>query len=154
VEAVLTGQRQTTQENPLRVLIAEDNRADSYLMRQSFSRENTACDLRILEDGEEVLQYLKSREPEQSPLPDIIVLDLNLPKRDGAELLATIRADATLKHVAVAIVSSSPEEVAMKSIAQADCYIRKPTKLAQFLAIGREILDCYRSVQLRKACEG
>lgn len=147
----MTDERQTT-ENPLRILIAEDNRADSYLIRKAFSQEKTACELRVVEDGDEVLQYLmKSGEAQQAPLPDIIVLDLNLPKRDGAELLATIRAHEALKHVAVAIVSSSPEEVAMRSVAQADCYIRKPTKLAQFLAIGREILECYRSVQVRKA---
>jgi CheY-like chemotaxis protein len=151
VEAILTDERQTA-ENPLRILIAEDNPADSYLIRQAFSRENTACDLRVMEDGDEVLQYLmKSGEAQESSVPDIIVLDLNLPKRDGAELLATIRANAILKHVAVAIVSSSPEEVAMKSAAQADCYIRKPTKLAQFLAIAREILDCHRLVQVKKA---
>jgi chemotaxis family two-component system response regulator Rcp1 len=152
VEAVPTDE-QRTHENPLRILIAEDNRADSYLIRQAFSREKTACDLRILEDGDEVLQFLmKLGEPQESPLPDIIVLDLNLPKRDGAELLAAIRAHEMLKHMTVAIVSSSPEEVAMKSVAQADCYIRKPTKLAQFLAIGREILDCYRSAKAKKAC--
>lgn len=152
--ALFTEEHPAKQRNPLRILIAEDNRADSYLIREAFSREQTDCELEILEDGDEVLQYLmRSGKFENAQLPDIIVLDLNLPKRDGAELLGLIRTHAVLRHVAVAVVSSSPEEVARRSAAQADCYIRKPSRLPQFLAIGREILDCYRS-KARKARGG
>ena len=72
--------------------------------------------------------------------PDLIVLDLNLPKRDGWELLQFIRHDETLKSVPVAVISSAPADLAKQSLQQANRYIKKPMRLDEYMQIGRQIL--------------
>jgi CheY-like chemotaxis protein len=131
---------------PIRILIAEDNAADAYLLRKALCREFSNCDLQFLSDGDEAFRFLSRLDPyRNAPRPDIIVLDLNLPKRDGLELLQLIRNTEDLRDLPVAVLSSAPEDLARPSLENADRYIKKPMNLEAFMRIGREVMDCYRN---------
>lgn len=137
---------------PIRILIAEDNAADAFLLKKALSRHFTSCDLQFLKDGDEAFRFLKRLNPYHDALrPDIVVLDLNLPKRDGLEVLQLIRATEDLKHLPVAVLSSAPEDLARPSLQHADRYIKKPTNLDAFLQIGREVMECYQTRLKRPA---
>jgi two-component system, chemotaxis family, response regulator Rcp1 len=131
---------------PIRILVAEDNAADAYLLRKALSCEFSNCELQVLGDGDEAFRFLSRLDPyRQAPRPDIIVLDLNLPKRDGLELLQLIRNSEELRNLPVAVLSSAPEDLARPSLQQADCYIKKPMDLDAYLAIGRSVMECYHA---------
>ncbi len=131
---------------PIRILVAEDNDADAYLLRKALSCEFNNCELQVLSDGDEAFRFLGHLYPyRQAPRPDIIVLDLNLPKRDGLELLQFIRNTEELRNLPVAVLSSAPEDLARPTLQQADCYIKKPMNLDDYLGIGRLVMECYRS---------
>src|SRR5215469_5121915 len=126
---------------PIRIVVAEDNPGDAYLLEQALNREGQCCDLHFFEDGDEAFRYLNRMEPyRDAPRPDLIVLDLNLPKRDGFELLDFIRHDQELKSVPVAVISSAPPDLAKQSLEQANRYIKKPMRLDEYMQIGRQIL--------------
>ncbi|MBV8841485.1 MAG: response regulator [Bryobacterales bacterium] len=126
---------------PIRIVVAEDNPGDAYLLEQALRREPQLCELRFFEDGEEAFRFLSRMEPyADAQRPDLIVLDLNLPKRDGWELLQFIRHDETLKSVPVAVISSAPADLAKQSLQQANRYIKKPMRLDEYMQIGRQIL--------------
>jgi len=131
---------------PIRILIAEDNAADAYLLKSALSREFKNCDLQFLSDGDEAFRFLSRLDPyRDAPRPDIILLDLNLPKRDGLELLQLIRNTEDLRNVPVAVLSSAPEDLARPSLQNADRYIKKPMNLEAFMRIGHEVMECYKN---------
>jgi len=139
---------------PNLILVAEDNPGDAYLLREALSREIPQCEVRLLHDGDEAYKFLSRSEPFAGVArPDLIVLDLNLPKRDGVELLRYIRDCDDLRHLPVAVLSSAPEDVALRSLPHADCYIKKPMRLTEFMAIGRVVLECYHRVRSAAAQE-
>lgn len=134
------------------ILIAEDNPGDAYLLKEAIEQERTGCDLRFVCDGDQALRFLKRLDPfTDAPRPDLVVLDLNLPKRDGKEILTMIRETPELAEVPVAITSSAPEDLALRSLQQADCYLKKPMDLDSFMDLGRAILSCYESHKARLA---
>ena len=131
---------------PIRILIAEDNAADTFLLKKALTREFGSCHLQFVTDGDEAFRFLRRLGSyHDAPRPDIIVLDLNLPKRDGLEVLQLIRDTEDLKHLPVAVLSSAPEDLARPSLQHADRYIQKPSNLDAFLQIGREIRECYQT---------
>jgi len=131
---------------PVKILVAEDNAADAYLLRRALSCEFNNCELQVLSDGDEAFRFLSHLDPyRQAPRPDIIVLDLNLPKRDGLELLQFIRNTEELRNLPVAVLSSAPEDLARPSLQQADCYIKKPMNLEAYMGIGRVVMECYHA---------
>ena len=103
-----------TRGRPAVVLLAEDDPDDQELTRRAFEEGTLKTDLRIVDNGEEALDYLKHRgryaDPESSPRPDLILLDLNLPKLDGWEVLKLIDNDPELRDISVAVLTVSKAE--------------------------------------------
>lgn len=126
-----------TQEPRIRILLIEDNPTDVELFRRALGVAGLACDLTVLEDGAEALALLRLPDTE-GVLPDLVVLDLNLPKHDGIEVLQAMRATTRYTSVPVAILSSSssPRERAKIEQFRVSRYITKPPDLDQFMKIG------------------
>jgi two-component system, chemotaxis family, response regulator Rcp1 len=129
-------------------LIVEDNAGDIRLMREAFSPHARDVELSILENGEIALEYLKKSGPfDGVPSPHLIFLDLNLPRRDGRDVLREIKADDKLKRIPVIIftTSESPADVRKAYDLHANCYIRKPSDLQRFF----EVIDACKQFWLR-----
>jgi CheY-like chemotaxis protein len=122
-----------------RIFIAEDNYSDAVLLREALRENGIEADYELAEDGEKAIEKLRHR-PDGEPLPDLIVLDLNLPRVRGQEILSFIRAQEALKHIATVIVTSSGAARDRESCRAADAYFMKCSdwsdclKLAQHLA--------------------
>ena len=125
------------QEHKIRILLIEDNPTDVELFRRALSTAGLMFDLTVLEDGAEALDLLR-RSDSEGFLPDLVVLDLNLPKHDGVEVLQAMRATTRYTAVPVAILSSSssPRERARIEPFRVSRYITKPPDLDQFMKIG------------------
>jgi two-component system, chemotaxis family, response regulator Rcp1 len=127
----------------IEILLVEDNPDDVDLTREAFKEGKVRNHLWVAEDGEEALAFLnRTGEFTTAPRPDLILLDLNLPKRPGTEVLAEIKRDPNLKRIPVIILTTSSHE---RDILQcydlhANCYITKPMSLGKFLSVIR-ILD-------------
>jgi chemotaxis family two-component system response regulator Rcp1 len=139
-------------DRSIHVLIVDDNFADVLLLKNALEEE-AACEFQVIQHGDRAYEYLGQSPSDGVPWPDVIVLDLNLPGRDGAEVLDLIRSSPTLAPLTVAVVSSSPKDVLKQRAAHADCYVTKPVDLDEFLKIGKEILDCYRANAKRAATD-
>ena len=132
-----------------RVLLVEDNPIDIRLMRFALDKD---CDWRtvmtVAEDGEKAIQLLnQSLQADEGP--DFVILDLNLPKRDGTEVLQWIRTTAALKDLPVAILSSSPVDVIRDRVqgahVEADGYFVKPIEVDAFFALTKDLRSCYQN---------
>src|SRR5438045_1375669 len=99
---------------PITILMADDDEDDRLMTREAFEESRVANDLRFVVDGEDLMDYLKRRgryeDPASSPRPGLILLDLNMPRKDGREALAEIKADPALKHIRVVIMTTSRAE--------------------------------------------
>lgn len=127
---------------PVRILIVEDNRGDVLLVREALKESALSFELTHIADGEQAFEYLQRRGLYCDALrPELVLLDLNLPKRDGWEILNEIRASPDLEETPVVILSSSgnPEDIERAARTPAAIYIRKPSTLDEFLAVGRQI---------------
>jgi two-component system, chemotaxis family, response regulator Rcp1 len=129
---------------PIEILLVEDNRGDVRLAVEALRDAKVANTLRVVEDGVEALAFLR-REGRHAgvPRPDLILLDLNLPRKDGREVLAEIKQDADLKRIPVVILTSSAAEqdVLQAYNLHANCYITKPVDLDQFMKVVKSIED-------------
>jgi CheY-like chemotaxis protein len=126
----------------IEMLLVEDNPGDIELTRIALEDNKMSVNLNIAEDGVEALKFLKKQAPyEQAPHPDLILLDLNLPKKDGREVLAEMKADPVLKRIPVVILTTSQaeEDVLRAYNLSANCYITKPVDLDRFVKIVRSI---------------
>jgi CheY-like chemotaxis protein len=135
----------------LTVLMAEDDPDDRFLMEQALGELGTCVDLHFVEDGEELMHYLRHRgnyaDPTASPRPALIVLDLNLPKKDGRKALLEIKADPDLQRLPVAIWTTSDEEedkIQCKK-AGADVYLTKPASYTELVDRVRRLVTRYSS---------
>ena len=104
-----------TEKDTIIILIADDDPDDRLMATEAIqqSRDNDMCDVRSVEDGEELMDYLRQRgrfTEANAPFPDLILLDLNMPRKNGVEVLREIKADATLRHIPVVILTTSKEE--------------------------------------------
>jgi len=127
---------------PVEILLIEDNPGDIRLTIESFKESKIANKLNIVEDGIEAINYLRKKGKfKDEPLPDIIILDLNLPKKSGREVLAEIKEDKILKHIPVVVFTTSKAEMdILKSYElHANCYISKPLNIKQFIKIVKAI---------------
>lgn len=118
------------------ILLVEDNPADVRLIKEAFREAAVACNLSVAEDGEQALAYLQRKSPhEKAPRPALILLDLNLPRLDGRELLALIKRDPQLKNIPVVVLTSSQsdQDISKSYDAYANCYVAKPVNLDQFV---------------------
>jgi CheY-like chemotaxis protein len=125
--------------NVYRVVVIEDNPGDVFLLREALARE-AKCEVTVITDGDRAFEYFQSRFF-GTAAPDLVVLDLNLPGRDGVEVLRLVRTTPELSHIPVAVVSSSPKDVLSKQAGQADACITKPSDIDAYLALGKELLQ-------------
>jgi two-component system, chemotaxis family, response regulator Rcp1 len=127
---------------PVEILLVEDNPADVRLTQEAFKEGKVHNRLSVARNGEEALAFLR-READfgDAPRPDIILLDLNLPRKDGREVLAEIKADSNLKRIPVVILTTSQAESDLlhSYSLHANCYICKPVDLDNFLEVVKRI---------------
>ena len=134
---------------PVEVLLVEDNPADVRLTQEAFKEGKVRNNLNVVPDGVEALRYLRQENGyDKSPTPDLILLDLNLPKQDGREVLAEIKQDKELRKIPVVVLTTSQaEEDIMKSYSlHANCYISKPVDLNQFIKVVNTIEDFWLTI--------
>src|SRR5579863_1943649 len=114
---------------PVNVLLVEDSPTDLLMTREALEHAKVLVNLHTVEDGVQTLDFLRRRGPyAQSPRPDLILLDLNLPRKDGREVLAEIKSDPLLKIIPVIVLTTSKadEDIARAYSAHANCFITKP----------------------------
>jgi CheY-like chemotaxis protein len=129
---------------PLKILLVEDNKGDIGLITEFFSDVKDITNLHIAEDGEEAIRFLYGKDKFLgSKLPDIIILDLNLPKKDGREVLKKIKENKDLKNIPVIILTTSSAEKDIRRVydLQANAYIVKPIDFDEFMAAIKSIED-------------
>jgi CheY-like chemotaxis protein len=134
---------------PVDILLVEDNPGDVRLTQEALREAKVNNRLMVARDGVEALDMLRQREPHTGlPRPDLILLDLNLPKKDGREVLVEIKADEALRRIPVVILTSSSadEDVLRSYDLQAACYITKPVDLDQFIKVVRSIESFWLSI--------
>jgi len=134
---------------PIEILLVEDNPGDVRLTREALKDAKVANTLHVVEDGVAALDFLHGRTPyAEMPRPDLILLDLNLPRKNGREVLAEIKSHDTLKTIPVVILTTSQaeEDVLRAYHLHANCYITKPVDFIQFTTIVRTIEDFWLTV--------
>lgn len=126
---------------PCQVLLVEDNAADILLTEEAFRESSGGHELRVLRDGEEAVAYLAWALAHDEPLPDLILLDLNLPGKSGHEVLRTVKRHPGLRRVPVVVLTTSTAQQDIEAAleAQANCYIVKPPDLDGFLRMIRGV---------------
>ena len=127
---------------PVHVLLVEDNPGDVRLTREALKDAKLAINLHVVGDGLEAMAFLRHEGDYASkPRPDLVLLDLNLPKKDGREVLADIKNDVDLRRIPVVVITTSKaEEDILKSYdLHANCYITKPLDLDQFVIVVHSI---------------
>lgn len=127
-----------------RIVLAEDNPADIRLVREALREHDVTCDLQVMSDGEQVVSFIRKLDLDpEYPCPDLLLLDLHLPKRDGNEVLELLRASERCGKTCVVIMTSSdsPSDYRSAEKNAAVHYFRKPSSLMQFLSLGRIVKD-------------
>ena len=138
-----------TMLKPIEILLVEDNPGDADLARDALEHSKIKNNLVVVEDGVEAMNYLKKEGKYKSVThPDLILLDLNLPKKDGRQVLAEIKANESLKRIPVVILTTSQDEAdVMQSYnLHANCYVTKPIDLKQFMKVVKSIEDFWLSI--------
>lgn len=126
----------------VKVLLVEDNPADIDLVRESLEESKLIIDLSVVMDGEEAIKFLKKEENySASPTPDLVLLDWNLPKKNGLDVLKEIKQDKRASVIPIVVLTSSEADIDILSAYEehANCYIRKPLNLLAFEQIIRAI---------------
>ena len=136
---------------PIHLLMVEDNPGDVELTREALAETESfrLQNLHVARDGEEAMRYVRrDGEFATAPRPDLILLDLNLPRKDGREVLAEIKTDPQLREIPVVVLTSSDasEDVTRSYNLHANCYVKKPVELDRFLEIVRRIEQFWLSV--------
>ena len=124
------------------ILLAEDDPGDQELTRRALEEDVLRVDLRIVSDGEEALDYLFQRGPYRAaPRPDLILLDLNMPKRNGREVLEVLKASPELCRIPVVVLTTSQQEADIIATYDLGCnsYVQKPVELDQFINVVRKL---------------
>jgi two-component system response regulator len=139
----------TTPLQPIEVLLVEDDPGDELMTREAFEENRIGNRLHVAHDGEEALDFLYQRgEHADAPRVDLILLDLNLPKYDGRQVLEKIRSDPELTHTPVVILttSSSEEDIMRSYKLHANAFVTKPVDVNRFIAAVRQIDEFFLTV--------
>jgi len=139
----------TTDGKAIEILLVEDNPGDARLAKEALRESKLRNNLNIVVDGVEAMDYLhKKGKYADATTPDLVLLDLNLPKKDGREVLAEVKADDKLKRIPVVILTTSTaEEDVLKTYdLHANCYISKPIDLDQFMKVVKSIEDFWITI--------
>jgi CheY-like chemotaxis protein len=134
---------------PIEILLVEDNPGDADLAREAMETSKIRNTLHVVGDGEEAMAFVRGQgKYADAPRPDLVLLDLNLPKKDGREVLAEIKADPDLKRIPVVILTISKEEedILKTYNLHANCYITKPIDLHQFLKVVQAIEEFWLTI--------
>lgn len=134
---------------PIEILLVEDNPGDVRLTREALKEGKVKNNLHVAKDGVEALDFLHRRAGNADAVrPDLILLDLNLPRKNGREVLADIKADASLRRIPVVVltVSQAEEDILSTYDLGANCFITKPVDLKQFLRVVKAVDDFWLSV--------
>jgi two-component system, chemotaxis family, response regulator Rcp1 len=127
---------------PVEILLVEDNPGDVRLTREALDEGKVRNNLNVVGDGIEALAYLRREDKYATATrPDLVLLDLNLPRKDGREVLEEIKSDPVLRNIPVVILSSSPAEqdIIRAYNLHANCYVTKPVDLDQFITVVKSI---------------
>jgi len=139
---------------PVELLLVEDNPGDVRLTQEALKEGSLPVHLSVARDGVEALDFLRHRAPfDDSPTPDLILLDLNLPRKNGREVLSEIKNDPLLKRIPVLVMTTSraDQDIQKAYSLNANCYITKPMDLDEFLRIVKSIEDFWlKTVTLPK----
>jgi len=144
----------TNYDRPVRILIIDDNIGDVGLLREALKEECPDCEITHLDNGERALDYLLQRgEYVQSPTPELIILDLNMPRIDGHEVLNVVRSTPRLSGISVSVLSSSSYEMARAGLMHPNHFFQKPFDLDDFLSVAKQILRQFRTGETANAGE-
>jgi two-component system response regulator len=138
-----------SQGRPIEVLLVEDDPGDELMTREAFEENKVRNNLHVARDGEEALDFLNRRgEFADRPRPDLVLLDLNLPKFDGLQVLAEIKADENLRTIPVVVLTTSAaeEDIVRSYQLHANAYVTKPVDFARFIQVVRQIDDFFVTV--------
>jgi chemotaxis family two-component system response regulator Rcp1 len=131
------------------ILLVEDNPGDVRLTQEALKEAKVRNNLYVVEDGVAAMEFLRRQGPyADSPQPDLILLDLNLPKKDGREVLAEIKQEPNLMRIPVVVLTTSraEEDVLRSYDLHANCYVTKPVDLDQFITIVKSIEDFWLTI--------
>lgn len=134
---------------PVEILLVEDNAGDVRLTREAFKEGKVRNNLNVAADGVEAMAFLhRQGRYADMPRPDLILLDLNLPRKDGREVLAEIKQDPQFQRIPVVILTTSQAEqdILRSYNLHANCYITKPVDLVKFLAVIRSVEDFWLTI--------
>ena len=134
---------------PIEVLLVEDDPGDVLMTREAFEEHKVRNRLSVVSDGVDALAYLRREKPfEDATRPDLILLDLNLPRRDGREVLAEIKNDTVLRQIPVVVLTTSQadEDVLRSYQLHANAYVTKPVDFDRFVSVVKQIDDFFISV--------
>jgi two-component system, chemotaxis family, response regulator Rcp1 len=134
---------------PIEILLVEDNPGDAGLTREAFATGKIDNVLHVVSDGVEAMAFLRRQGKYAGvPRPDLVLLDLNLPRKDGREVLAEIKSDEILKRIPVVVLTTSKDEAdVLKSYnLHANCFISKPIDLGEFIRAVRSIEDFWLTI--------
>lgn len=138
-----------TSVQPIEVLLVEDDPGDELMTREAFEDNKIRNTLHVVRDGQEALDFLYRRgEYTEAPRPDLVLLDLNLPKYDGRQVLEQIKGDSELSLIPVVVLttSSAEEDILRSYKLHANAYVTKPVDLDQFIAAVRQIDEFFVTV--------
>lgn len=139
----------TDQRAGIEVLLVEDDPGDVLMTREAFDEHKVVNRLSVVADGVSAMEFLRQEgEHAGAPTPDLILLDLNLPRMDGREVLAAVKADERLKHIPVVVLTTSEaEEDVLRSYSlHANAYVTKPVDFERFIQVVRQIDDFFVTV--------
>jgi two-component system, chemotaxis family, response regulator Rcp1 len=148
-ESQREGVMEVTMGKPVDILLVEDSPGDARLAQEALKDAKVRNYLSVVEDGIEAMAFLRCEGPyADAPRPDVILLDLNLPRKDGREVLAEIKADEDLRRIPVVVltVSKAEEDVLRSYDLHANCYIAKPLDLDQFIEVVRSIENFWLTI--------
>ncbi|WTL29049.1 response regulator [Streptomyces sp. NBC_01498] len=137
------------QPQPVEVLLVEDDAGDELMTREAFEDNRIGNTLHVVRDGLEALDFLYQRgDHTEAPRPDLILLDLNLPKYDGRQVLEQVKSDPDLSHIPVVVLTTSAaeEDILRSYKLHANAYVTKPVDLDQFIRAIRQIDDFFVTV--------
>jgi CheY-like chemotaxis protein len=135
--------------DPIEVLLVEDDPGDVLLIREAFEDNKVANRLHVVSDGVEALDFMRRTGVHaEAPRPDLVLLDLNLPRKDGREVLAEVKKDAALRTIPVVVLttSSAEEDVLRSYNLHANAYVTKPVDFDRFIGVVRQIDQFFVSV--------